>query len=143
MRLPSSSMFNWDETFKRQIHFNFFTDSHYKILHQFLDSCVGPSKGPKFCTGNFYGNGSKEPVWPVKSRQISIKVAQKWFQLEKLNILTPYQNCLECGRFGQIHCCHRLWKVAQSPINRSMWSHCQGTIVRASKVNVLQKFEIG
>ena len=31
---------------------------------------------------------------------------------------------LECSRLGQINCCHRLWKVAQSPINRTIWSHC-------------------
>ena len=24
----------------------------------------------------------------------------------------------ECGSFGQTNCCHRLWKVVQSPINR-------------------------
>ena len=28
-----------------------------------------------------------------------------------------------CGRFGQNNCCHRLWKVAQSAINRPIWSH--------------------
>ena len=31
---------------------------------------------------------------------------------------------LECGRFGQINCCQRLWKVAESPINYPIWSHC-------------------
>ena len=50
-------------------------------------------------------------VWQVKSRQMSIK------------ILRPLQNCLKCGQFGQIHCCHRLWKCAQSAINRPIWSH--------------------
>ena len=29
----------------------------------------------------------------------------------------------ECGRFGQIQCCQRLLKVAQSPINCPIWSH--------------------
>ena len=29
----------------------------------------------------------------------------------------------ECRRFGQTNCCHRLWKVDQSPINRPIWSH--------------------
>ena len=41
-------------------------------------------------------------VWPVKNRQMSIKVAQK--------ILAPLQR-----RFGQINNYQRLWKVAQSP----------------------------
>ena len=27
-------------------------------------------------------------------------------------------------RFGQNNCCQRLWKVAKSPINRPIWSHC-------------------
>ena len=29
-----------------------------------------------------------------------------------------------CGQFGQINCCHGLWKVAQSVINCPIWSHC-------------------
>ena len=32
----------------------------------------------------------------------------------------------ECRRFGQINCCQRLWIVAQSAINRPIWSHCWG-----------------
>ena len=39
--------------------------------------------------------------------------------LEKWKILTP----LQCGQFGQNNCCHWLWKVAQSAINRPIWSH--------------------
>ena len=31
------------------------------------------------------------PVWPVKSRQMSIKVAEKKISLKKLRILTPLQ----------------------------------------------------
>ena len=31
----------------------------------------------------------------------------------------------EWERFGQIDCCQRLYKVAQSSINRSIWSHCR------------------
>ena len=40
-----------------------------------------------------------------------------------------YKSCpknislLKCGRFGKINCCQRLWKVAQSAINRQIWSH--------------------
>ena len=33
--------------------------------------------------------------------------------------MTPLQ---KCGRFGQINCCPRLVKVAQSPINRPIWT---------------------
>ena len=32
------------------------------------------------------------------------------------------------GIFGQINCWQRLWKVAQSPINRPIWSHWIWTI---------------
>ena len=32
----------------------------------------------------------------------------------------------ECGRFGQINCCQRLWIVAQSPKNCPIWSHWSG-----------------
>ena len=28
-----------------------------------------------------------------------------------------------CWQFGQNNCCHWLWKVAQSVINRPIWSH--------------------
>ena len=31
---------------------------------------------------------------------------------------------IECGIFWQTYCCHWLWKVAQIPINRPIWSHC-------------------
>ena len=37
--------------------------------------------------------------------------------LEKLKILTLTKIAQECGRFGQINCDQRLWKVAQSPIS--------------------------
>ena len=33
------------------------------------------------------------------------------------------KNAKECGRFGQINCCQRLLKVAQSPIIRPIRSH--------------------
>ena len=48
-------------------------------------------------------------------------VSKSW--LEKWQILTPLQNCLKCGQFGQINCCHKLLKLARSPINRRIWSH--------------------
>ena len=42
----------------------------------------------------------------------------------KMIILTPLQKLPEnMGRFGQINCCQRLLKVAQSPINLPIWSH--------------------
>ena len=30
----------------------------------------------------------------------------------------------ESGSFGQINCCQSLYKLAQSPINCSIWTHC-------------------
>ena len=64
-----------------------------------------------------------EPAWPVKSRQMSTKVAQKWFHLKNERFGLFYKNCLKCWQFGQNNCWHRLWKVAQRAKNRPIWSH--------------------
>ena len=50
-------------------------------------------------------------VWPVKSHQMSIKVAQNDSTWKMKDF------ALKCGRFGQNKWCYRLWKVAQSAIN--------------------------
>ena len=63
------------------------------------------------------------PAWPVKSGQISIKVAQNDFTRKFKKIDTFTKITWECGRFGQNNCCQRLWNFAQSPINRPIWSH--------------------
>ena len=39
-----------------------------------------------------------------------------------INFDTFTKIALECGRFGQVNCCQRLKKLAQSPINRPIWS---------------------
>ena len=53
------------------------------------------------------------PVWPVKSRQMTIKVAQKWFQQKNYRFWHLYKKIVEeCGRFGQINCCQKLWKLS-------------------------------
>ena len=62
-------------------------------------------------------------VWPVKIRQMSIKVAKNDLTRKIKDFHTFTKVALECGRFGQTNCCHRLWKVAQIPINRPIWSH--------------------
>ena len=50
--------------------------------------------------------------------------------LEKLEIFDTFTKIAwECGRFGQINCCQRLWKVAQSSINRPIWSHWLGAAI--------------
>ena len=44
--------------------------------------------------------------------------------LEKWKFLKPSQKLYKnVGYLGK-NCCHRLWKVAQSAINRPIWSHC-------------------
>ena len=49
-----------------------------------------------------------QPAWPVKSRQMSIKVAQNDFT-RKMKDFNPFTKiALECRRFGQIKCCLRL-----------------------------------
>ena len=60
-------------------------------------------------------------VWPVKSCQLCIKVALNDFtrKMKDFDNFTNFpKNC------GQINCCHRLWKDAQSAINRPIWSSC-------------------
>ena len=52
------------------------------------------------------------------------KSCPKLISIEKLKILKPFTKfAKECGRFGPTNCCHSLWKVALSPINRPIWSH--------------------
>ena len=68
----------------------------------------------------------KGPVWPVKSRQISIKSDPTLISLEKWKILTTLTICQKMWRFGQNNCCHRLRKVAQRLINRPILSHWKG-----------------
>ena len=64
-------------------------------------------------------------MWPVKSRQISIKkLPKKDFPRKMKDFWHLYKSCLKCGQFGQNNCCHRLWKDAQSAINRPIWSRC-------------------
>ena len=53
------------------------------------------------------------------------KVAQKWFHTKNKDFDTFTKIALECWRFGQINCCHSLWKVASSPINCPIRSHWQ------------------
>ena len=66
-------------------------------------------------------------VWPVKSCQMSVKVAQKWFHKKMKDFDTFTQIAYECRRFGQNNQCQRLWKVALSSINHPIWSHWSGT----------------
>ena len=63
-------------------------------------------------------------VWPVKSRQMSIKSDPKLISLEKWKIMTPLTNCLKMWQIGQNDCCYRLRKVVQSSINCPTWSRC-------------------
>ena len=54
-----------------------------------------------------------ETVWPVKSRQMSIKVDQKWFN-KKLKILTPLQKLPKnVGNLGKIIVATGLEKLAK------------------------------
>ena len=82
-------------------------------------------------------------VWPVKRRQMSIKVAQKRFHKQNERFWQLYKDCLKCGQLGQNNYCHRLWKVAQSAINRPIWSHWLGPsdwLTDVSKQEKVSKF---
>ena len=53
-----------------------------------------------------------------------MKVAQKMISLEKIKVFDTFTKIAsECRRFMQISCGLRLWKAAQSLINRPIWSH--------------------
>ena len=39
----------------------------------------------------------------------------------------------ECWRLGQINGCQRLLKLAQSPINCTIWSHCPWSTITTAK----------
>ena len=52
------------------------------------------------------------------------KSCPKNISLVKFTILSPLQKLPKNVRYlGKINCYQRLWKVAQSPINRPIWSH--------------------
>ena len=54
------------------------------------------------------------------------KSCPKIISVEKLKILTPFQKLpMNVGDMDKINCCQRLQKLAQSPINRPIWSHCK------------------
>ena len=63
-----------------------------------------------------------QAVWPVKNRQMSIKVAQNEFTRKIKDFKTFTKIAQECRRFKQINCGQRLWIDAQSPINCPIWS---------------------
>ena len=54
-------------------------------------------------------------------------MAKNDFTIKMIDFETFTKIAEECGRIGQTNCCHRLWKVAQSPINRQIWSHWRQT----------------
>ena len=57
------------------------------------------------------------------------KSCPKMISLAKWKISTTLQKLTKnVGDFGQNNCCHRLWKVAQSAINRPIWSHWRGRV---------------
>ena len=61
-----------------------------------------------------------------KKSPIVYKSCPKMISLEKLKILTPLQKLPNnLGDLGKINYCQRFWKVAQSPINCPIWSHCK------------------
>ena len=55
---------------------------------------------------------------------MSIKVAQKWFHYLNERFRQLYKNCPKMWVIWANNCCHRLWKIAQSTINRPIWTHC-------------------
>ena len=110
-------------TSKKLSHFYFHICLHWsrypKFLAHFYTACTSVQKE---LTG--FGTLLTTSVTSKKSPNI-YKSCPKLISLEKWKILTPFQKLPKnVGRFGQINCCQSLWNVAQSPINRPIWSHC-------------------
>ena len=49
------------------------------------------------------------PVWPDKNRQMSVKVAQKWFHWKNDRFWHLYKNCLRMWEF---------WAVVSAPVHQ-------------------------
>ena len=76
---------------------------------------------------------TRETVWPVKSRQTSIKLPKNESTRKMKDFDTYTKITLNGGNLGNKNCCQRLSKVAQSAINRPIWSHwtCDPLLVRS------------
>ena len=62
------------------------------------------------------------------------KSCPKRILVVKLKISTNLQKLPKmCWQFGENNCFHGLWKVAQSVINRPIWSHWRWTTVNNSQ----------
>ena len=62
-----------------------------------------------------------------KKCQMSIKVAQKWFQQKNARFWHLYKKCLRMLEIWAYLLLPKALKVAQSPIYRPIWSHYRGT----------------
>ena len=68
-------------------------------------------------------------LWSVSTRTPSLtrsvtgkKSPKEYEKLPKIDFTRKI--AITCLWFGHNICCHRLWKVTQSEINRPIWSHC-------------------
>ena len=55
---------------------------------------------------------------------------------------TPLTYCLKMWQFGQNNCCHRLRKVAQSAMNRPIWSHWTSATSLSIRINTFLHWSI-
>ena len=62
-------------------------------------------------------------VWPEKIAKCLEKLPKNDFTTKMIDFDTFTKIDQDCERFGQIHCCQRLYKVAQSAKNCPIWSH--------------------
>ena len=64
-----------------------------------------------------------QAVWPKKITKCLFKLPKNDYTIEIKHFDTFTKIAEECRRFGQINCCQRLLRLAQSPINHPIWSH--------------------
>ena len=64
------------------------------------------------CAENVVQNALEHPISVTrKNRQVFIKLPKNDFTRKMIDFKTFKKLCNLCGQFGQINCCHRLWKV--------------------------------
>ena len=100
-----------------------FPQSTYRTLHHSIKQMSNSWKGVQQC-----------------DQKIIAKCLQKLPKNDFTRKIIDFDNftkiALECGRFGQINCCQRLYKVAHSSINLPLWSHWYQTY--AHTINLMQ-----
>ena len=95
-----------------------------------IEKSVDGMLGIQTCSRMMIGADNTMELWRLPKNvckscpKMSVKLPKNDFTSKIKDFDTFTKVAYECGRFGQNNWCQRLWKVAQCPINRPIWSHC-------------------